>query len=88
MSLATSQVSVLLGITVTARVHYNVLRLERCTCFQHGTARLHLSFCRAGLKIGTELSTGGTGLSTDFFPRHGTAECLHLRKSCARHDTS
>ena len=45
-----------------------------------GTARLQLPFCRVGLKIGTGPSTGVARLShTDLF--HGTAECLHLRKS-------
>ena len=39
----------------------------------HGTARLHLSFCRTGLKIGTGPSTGVAWVShTDFSTaRHG-----------------
>ena len=42
------------------------------TFFRHGTARLHLSFCRDGLKIGTGPSTGAILTAhTDFF--HGTA---------------
>ena len=42
------------------------------TFFRHGTARLHLSFCRAGLKIGTGPSTGAILTAhTDFF--HDTA---------------
>ena len=48
--------------------------LQRCYFFsaRHGTARLHLSFCRAGLKIGTGPSTGAILTAhTDFF--HGTA---------------
>ena len=44
--------------------------------FRHGTASLHLSFCRAGLKIGTgAILTAQTDFS------HGTAERLHLRQS-------
>ena len=44
--------------------------------FRRGTARLHLSFCRDGLKIGTVPSTEHWS-----FPRHGSDERLHLRKS-------
>ena len=62
-----------------ARLHYDVLgmaRLELGTVpLFFGTARLHLSFCRAGLQIGTRPSTGAIlAAHTDF--SHGTAECL------------
>ena len=66
------------------RLHYNVLGAacawNGATFFRHSTASLHLSFCRADLKISTGPSTGVARLShTDLF--HGTAECLHMRKS-------
>ena len=48
------------------------------TFFRDGTARLHFSFCRACLKIGTGPSTGAILTAhTDFFPRHGTVERFH-----------
>ena len=46
------------------RLHYNVLGTAFAAVLlflgtaRHGTARLHLSFCRAGLKIGIGPSTG------------------------------
>ena len=58
------------------RLHYDVLGTacawNGATFFGHGIARLHLSFCRDGLKIGTGPSTGAILTAhTDFF--HGTA---------------
>ena len=58
------------------RLHYNVLGTacawNGATFFRHGTARLHLSFCCAGLKSGTGPSTGAILTAhTDFF--NGTA---------------
>ena len=53
-------------------INENWFNLHIPLFFRHGTARLHLSFCRPGLKIGTGLSTGVARVShTDFF--HSTA---------------
>ena len=73
-------------VAIKPCLHYNVLGTacawNGATFFRHGTACLHLSFCHAGLKIGTGPSTGAILTAhTDFFPQHGTAERLHLHKS-------
>ena len=61
------------------------LSVSLSTFFRHGTARLHLYLFAVSdrLKIATGPSTGVARVThTDqFFPRHGTAECFHLRKA-------